>query len=105
MAIVLTLLASALLSLGGLAYAVWRAIALWRSTKRTLRTFGPVLAGTASTGAEIEVQVQRAQAAAERLRDAAAQLQRSRTRLDAQLGAVSGAVRQVKRLLWFVPGA
>ncbi len=105
MALLACLVVSLALSLAGLGYAVVRGISLWRATKRTGRAFAPALGRIAAAGAEIESQVQRAQAAAERLRDATAELQRSRARLQVQVGAASGAVAQVKRMLWFVPGA
>ena len=94
----------AALTIGGIAYAVLRGLALWRSFERAGCTFGPTLAHIADAGAQIEAQMTRAQEAGERLKEQAARLQQSRARLEAQVGAVSGAVTQVRRLLWFLPG-
>jgi hypothetical protein len=104
MLLLISLVLGAVLAVGGLAYGVLRAIAFWRTFKRVGGAFGQTLGRIADAGAQIEGQVQRAQAAAARLQEATGRLQRSRARLDVQVAAVSGAVTQVKRLLWFVPG-
>jgi hypothetical protein len=88
----------------GLALVVVRAISLWRLTKRTGRTFGAELEKIARAADEIDGQLARASAAADRLRAAQDRLAASRARLDVQLAAVREAQAQVGRVLWFLPG-
>ena len=103
------LLVSALLSValaaGGIVYAVLRGLALWRRAKRVSGEFASATERISQATAQIEQHMQRAQAGSDRLRAAADRLQRSRAQLEDQVEAVSGAVSQVRRLLWFFPGA
>ena len=91
--------------LGGLAYAVFRGIALWRNLKLTGRAFSAESARIADVSAGIQVHLDRADASNALLREAAARLAVSRARLDVQLQAVREARFTVRRLLWFLPGA
>lgn len=88
----------------GVTVAVYRGICLWRLLKRTGSTFGGELDRISSVAAEIEEQLQRAEASTGRLTEAAERLRLSRARLDVQLAAVRRAREQVGRALWFVPG-
>jgi hypothetical protein len=89
---------------GGVTLVVVRAISLWRQFKRTGRAVGDELDRVARSAAEIEGQLARAGAAAERLRAAQERFAVTRARLDVQLAAVHEARAQVGRLLWFMPG-
>ena len=90
---------------GGLAYAVFRGLVLWRQVKRTGRSFSAEGARISETSAEIQVHLDRATAAQARLAEATGRLSRARARLDVQLQALREARHTVGRLLWFMPGA
>ena len=91
-------------SLGGLAYAILRAIALWRQVKRTGRSFADETARIADSAAGIQTQLERASAASGRLADASRRLATSRAVLDVHLQALREARHTIRRMLWFVPG-
>ena len=91
-------------SLGGLAYAVLRAIALWRQLKRTGRSFGVEASRIAEVAGGIQAHLDRASASSGRLSEGAARLAVSRAVLDVQLQALREARHAIRRLLWFVPG-
>jgi hypothetical protein len=88
----------------GLAYAVFRGFALWRNVKLTGRAFSAESARIADVSAGIQAHLDRADASSALLRDAAARLAVSRTRIDVQLQAIREARYTVRRLLWFLPG-
>ena len=88
----------------GLAYAVIRGFSLWRQIKRTGGAFSAETARIAEVSAEIQVQLDRASAASERLGAVAERLEVSRARLDVQLQAIREARHAMRRLLWFLPG-
>ena len=89
---------------GGIAYAVVRGLALWRTLKRTGGTFGAETARIADTTAGIQEHLDRASASSAHLGDAAARLAVSRAKLDVQLQALREARQTMRRLLWFLPG-
>ena len=91
-------------SLGGLAYAVLRALALWRQLKRTGGSFSAEASRISDTAAGIQVHLERASASSGRLSDASRRLATSRAVLDVHLQALREARHTVRRLLWFVPG-
>jgi hypothetical protein len=88
----------------GLAYAVFRGIALWRNVKLTGRAFSAESARIADVSAGMQAHLDRADASSALLREAAARLAVSRARLDLQLQAIREARYTVRRLLWFLPG-
>jgi hypothetical protein len=88
----------------GLAVAIYRGFCLWRLMKRTSGAFTAELDRISRVTAEIDGQLQRADASMGRLSDAHERLLQSRSRLDVQLAAVREARAQVARTLWFVPG-
>ncbi len=90
--------------LGGLAYAVFRGIALWRNVKLTSGAFSAESARISDASAGIQEHLDRAEASSALLRDAAARLAVSRARLDVQLQAIREARYTVRRVLWFLPG-
>lgn len=89
----------------GLVYAVFRGIALWRTVKRTGKTFEAETARIAEASAGIQAHLDRASASNARLTAAAERLAVSRARLEVQLQAVREARHAMRRLLWFLPGA
>ena len=91
-------------SLGGLVYAILRAIALWRQLKRTGRSFADETARIADTAAGIQAHLDRASAASGRFTDASRRLATSRAVLGVHLQAVREARHTIRRMLWFVPG-
>jgi hypothetical protein len=91
-------------SLGGLAYAIVRGIALWRQLKRTGRTFGDEAARIAEVVEGIQAHLDKASASSGHLSDASKRLAVSRAVLDVQLQALKEARHTIRRLLWFVPG-
>ena len=98
-------LAVFLVGLGvGLAVGGYRGICTWRLLKRTGRSFGAELERISRAAAEIEGQLARAAAAAERLGVVQDRLAVSRARLDVQRSALREARTQVARTFWFVPG-
>jgi hypothetical protein len=97
------LVLAALLALG-LGVAVYRGVCVWRSVKRTGRTFGAELDRISRAAAEIEGQLARADASARKLAEAQERLSASRARLDVQRSALREARTQVARTFWFVPG-
>ena len=90
--------------LGGLAYAVLRALALWRQLKRTGRSLGDEAARITELAGRIQAHLDKASAASGRLSDASQRLAVSRATLDVQLQAIREARHTIRRLLWFVPG-
>ena len=88
--------------IGGLAYAVFRAIALWRQVKRTGGAFSTESARIAAVTEEMQEHMDRANASSLRLQEATGRLAVSRARLDVQLQAVQEARSTVRRLLWFL---
>ena len=90
--------------LGGLAYAVLRGIALWRNVKLTGRAFSAESARIADASAGIQEHLDRADASSALLREAAARLALSRSRLEVQLQAIREARHTIRRVLWFLPG-
>jgi hypothetical protein len=91
-------------SFGGLAYAVLRAIALWRRLKRTGGNFAAEAARIADTAAGIHAHLERASASSGQFADASHRLATSRTVLDVHLQALREARHTIRRMLWFVPG-
>ena len=91
-------------SFGGLAYAILRALALWRQLKRSGRSFAAEAARIADTTAGIEAHLERATAASGRFADASHRLATSRAVLDVHLQALREARHTIRRMLWFVPG-
>jgi len=89
---------------GGIAFAVWRGIQLWRDTKRASATFSEEMDRINAGTLQIERHLGEADTAAGRLTDAAARLAVSRARLEIQLAALREARTQVRRVFWFVPG-
>ena len=89
---------------GGLAYATWRALALWRQLKRTGSAFMAESSRIASSAGLIQSHLERASASSERLAEVNRRLAASRAALDVQLQAVREARHAVRRVLWFVPG-
>ena len=90
--------------IGGIAYAVLRALTLWRQLKRTGRTFGSEAERISLSAAMIEDQLERASASLAALRRANERLAASRAALEVQLAAVREARATVRRALWFLPG-
>ena len=91
-------------TIGGLAYAILRAIALWRQLKRTGGKFGAEAARITEAAGGIQAHLERASASSERLHETSSRLAVSRAALDVQLQALREARHTVRRLLWFVPG-
>ena len=91
-------------SVGGLVYAILRAIALWRQLKRTGESFAAETARIADTAAGIQAQLERASASSRRFTDASRRLTTSRAVLDVHLQAIREARHTIRRMLWFVPG-
>ena len=89
---------------GGLAYVVWRGLALWRQVKRTNGAFGAEVARITDATAQIQVHLERASASGGLLGEATARLQASRATLDVQLQALREARHPLRRTLWFLPG-
>ena len=104
MALWLSLAAYLVTTIAGLAYAVLRALALWRQLKRTGRSFSDEAAHITDTAAEIQAHLDRASASSAKLGEASRRLAASRAALDVQLGAIREARHAVRRVLWFVPG-
>jgi hypothetical protein len=104
MAVWLALLVYLVATIGGITYAVLRALALWRQLKNTGRSFSDEAARIADTAAEIQSHLDRASASSERLGDASRRLAASRAALDVQLRAIREARHSVRRVLWFLPG-
>ena len=90
--------------LGGIAYVVLRAFALWRQLKRTGGAFGDEAARISEASAQIQGHLDRASTSSGRLAEASERLALSRARLDVQLQAVREARYTVRRMLWFLPG-
>ncbi len=90
---------------GGLAYAVWRGLTLWRQLKRTKRALGVETARIADATAGIQAHLDRASASGSLLGEASARLQVSRAVLGVQLQALREARHTLRRTLWFLPGA
>jgi hypothetical protein len=90
---------------GGLIYAVLRAIVLWRRLKRTGSVFEAEAARIAALTEATQPHLDRASASAARLQEAFARLAVSRARLDVQLQALREARHTVRQLLPFLPGA
>ena len=90
--------------LGGLAYAVLRALVLWRQLKRTGESFGDEAARIAEVAGGIQAHLDKASTSSGRLSDASRRLAASRAVLDVQLQAIREARHTIRRLLWFVPG-
>ena len=88
----------------GLAYAVWRGIALWRQLKRTGRGFTAEASRISEVAAGIQAHLDRASASNDRLTEASRRLAISRAALDVQLQALREARHTLRRVLWFVPG-
>ena len=88
----------------GLAYVVVRGLALWRLAKRTGNTFTSELDRISLVSGQIDSELAKASASAERLQNANGRLSVSRARLDVQLAAIREARAQVRRTFWFVPG-
>ena len=88
----------------GLAYAIVRAIALWRQLKRTKGGLEAETARIADATAQIQVHLDRAGASGELLGQASERLAASRARLDVQLRALREARHTIRRVLWFLPG-
>jgi hypothetical protein len=103
-AVWLALLVYLAATIGGLVYAVLRAIVLWRRLKRTGRAFRAEASRIANATETIETHLARASAAGGRLGDASRRLATSRATLEVQLQALREARHTVRRLLWFVPG-
>jgi hypothetical protein len=89
---------------GGLAYAILRAIALWRQLKRTSGMLSAEAARIAEVAEGIQAHLDRAAASSAKLREALQRLALSRARLEVELQAVGEARHTMRRLLWFVPG-
>ena len=88
----------------GLAYAVWRGIALWRQLKRTGQRFTAEASRISEVAAGIQAHLDRASASSDRLNEASRRLAISRAALDVQLQALREARHTLRRLFWFVPG-
>ena len=104
MAVWLALVVLVIGIVAGAAVATYRGICLWRLAKRTGGAFTAELDRISRVTAEIDGQLRRAEASAERLSAAQERLSASRARLDVQRAAVREARAQVARTLWFVPG-
>jgi hypothetical protein len=89
---------------GGLAYAVWRGIALWRQLKRTGGGFTAEASRISEVATGIQAHLDKASASSDRLSDASQRLAVSRAKLDVQLQALREARHTLRRVLWFVPG-
>ena len=89
----------------GLLYVVVRGFSLWRQVKRTKAAFGAESARIAEVSAEIQEQLDRADASSAVLGEASARLAVTRARLEVQLRALGEARHAVRRLLWFLPGS
>jgi hypothetical protein len=89
---------------GGIAYVVWRGIALWRQLKRTGSAFAAESSRIATAAGEIQSHLERASESSERLTQVNQRLAVSRAALDVQLQALREARHAVRRVLWFVPG-
>ena len=89
----------------GLLYAVFRGLSLWRQIKRTGGSFSAETARIAEVSAQIQVQLDRANASSERLGVVAERLAVSRAKLEVQLAAIREARHAMQRLLWFLPGS
>ena len=105
MAVWIALLVFLAALVGGIAYATLRALALWRTLKRTGRAFGDEATRISDASARIQEHLDRAQGASDRLAQASSRLSRSRAQLEVQLGALREARHTVRRALWFLPGA
>jgi hypothetical protein len=104
MAIWLALAAFLACLAAGVTLVVYRGICTWRLLKRTGATFTAELDRISRVAAEIDGQLARASAAAERLGVAQENFRTTRARLDVQLAAVREARGQLLRVFWFVPG-
>ena len=91
-------------TVGGLAYAALRALALWRGLKRAKGAFGGESARITRALDEITVHLDRAGAGNERLSAAGERLRSSRERLHLQLAALREARAAVASTFWFLPG-
>ena len=89
---------------GGIAYVVVRALALWRQLKRTGGAFGDEAARINEASAQVQGHLDRASASSGRLAEASQRLALSRARLELQLQALREARHTVRRMLWFLPG-
>lgn len=89
---------------GGIAFAVLRALALWRRLKRAGRAFSEEAGRITSVMDGLPAHFDRMNASVARLRERTARIQASRARLDVQLRAIAEARLTLRRLLWFVPG-
>ena len=89
----------------GVAYAVFRGLALWRQLKRTGGKFGAESARIADVTAQIQDHLDRAGASSARLGTVSARLALSRAKLAVQLQAIQEARHTVRRLVWFLPGS
>ena len=88
----------------GIAYAALRGLSMWRQVKRTGRGFSAESARIADASAQIQEHLDRSEASAARLGEAAERLATSRARLEVQLQAIQEARHAMRRLLWFLPG-
>ena len=90
--------------LGGLAYAILRAFALWRQLKRTGSSLTAEASRIAEVAEGIQAHIDRAAASSTKLREAMQRLAISRAALEVELQALREAQHTMRRLLWFVPG-
>jgi hypothetical protein len=90
--------------LGGLAFAILRAIALWRQLKRTGGSLSAEASRIADVADGIQTHLDRAAGSSAKLREATQRLAVSRAALEVELQALREAQHTVRRLLWFVPG-
>ena len=88
----------------GIAFAVLRGFQLYRNAKRSGSAFTAEMDRINDVSLQIERQLAKSAAAAERLQSATGRLASSRAKLDVQLAAVHEARAQVRRVFWFVPG-
>ena len=89
---------------GGLAFAIWRGIVLWRQLKRSGSAFATESSRITAAAGEIQAHLDRASASSERLAETNRRLAEARAGLDVQLQALREARHTVRRVLWFVPG-
>jgi hypothetical protein len=97
----LSLAAWILLSAAGIAFAVVRALALWRGFRRTSGRLSSQLGEIAAATEQIEGHLDRAEAARGRLQAASARLSTSRAELAVLLGAVREARATIEQALPF----
>ena len=90
---------------GGIAYVVIRGIALWRALKRSGGRFTVEGERIALLAEQTQPHIDKAEAAAERLRAATGRLAVSRARLEVLLQAIREARWMLRQLLRLITGA